>query len=99
MGASYTVPAYSIPDLANDATVRHVSVDHKLAARNDYAVAATNAAVAWNTYGATGKGIGIAIIDSGISPHQDVASAIVYSQDFTGGDSTDAYGHEHTLQP
>ena len=92
-GDSFNVPASSIADVANDSTVTHISIDHKLGARNDYAAAAINATVAWTTYSATGKGVGIAIIDSGISGQNDVSSKVVYSQDFTGGNGTDAYGH------
>jgi subtilisin family serine protease len=42
-----------------------------------------------------GMGIGVAVIDSGITPNGDFARAIAYSQSFVPGDSktTDAFGH------
>src|SRR6185437_11195542 len=84
-------------DLANDSSVAHISIDHKLTAKLDYTTAATNATVAWQS-GWTGAGIGVAVIDSGISARGDFGksaggSRIVYSQDFTGGNGTDQYGH------
>ena len=51
------------------------------------------------TYGYTGKGIAVAVIDSGVGAHPDlrdpltVASHLVYSEDFTGqGTTEDLYG-------
>ena len=45
-------------------------------------------AVAWSQYGLDGSGIGVAVIDSGISNHLDLMSTktgrwrVVWSQDF-----------------
>ena len=42
----------------------------------------------------SGAGIGVALIDSGIDPrHASLASRVVFTKDFTGGDGSDAYGH------
>lgn len=43
----------------------------------------------------TGRGIGIAVIDSGIANHPDLAGRVVASQDFNPSvpDANDAYGH------
>jgi serine protease AprX len=61
--------------------------------------------IAQYSYGLTGSGIGIAVIDSGISPHQDLCadpaaglnskSRVVYSQNFVDSEPTtiDLYGH------
>ena len=43
--------------------------------------------------GLTGKGIGVAIIDSGIANHSDLRNRILYALDFTGTGTDDAYGH------
>lgn len=49
--------------------------------------------------GFTGKGVGLAILDSGVSPHDDLKDKIVVFKDFTeegGGKDTepfDSYGH------
>jgi hypothetical protein len=54
----------------------------------NYSAAAVNAAVAWSQYGLDGSGIGVAVIDSGISNHLDLMSTktgrwrVVWSQDF-----------------
>lgn len=57
--------------------------------------AATVNAPAWSA-GLDGTGISVAVIDSGISQHDDLQGRVVYSQDFTGGDASDQYGHgEH----
>ncbi len=58
---------------------------------------AMDAVAAWSnpTSPLTGKGIGIAVIDSGIAAHPDLAGRIVTSQDFNPNvsDTNDAYGH------
>jgi serine protease AprX len=94
---SYMMPASEVADLANDPTVTHISVDHKLKADLDYTTTAANASAAWQS-GWDGTGIGVAVIDSGISAGADFknsqgASRIVYTQDFTGGNGQDLYGH------
>lgn len=50
--------------------------------------------VAWQQ-GLMGDGVGVAIVDSGIAPHPDLAGRIVAWQDFVNGESTpyDDYGH------
>ena len=52
------------------------------------------------SFSLTGQGIGVAVVDSGISPHADLVdrsgkSLVVYSQSFVPGDpaTTDSYGH------
>ncbi len=98
---AYSMPASSLADLSKDPNVVHISQDHKIFAKNDYSTAATNATMAWQQYGVDGSGIGVAVLDSGINHHSDLTGKgsgqrIVYSQDFTGGDGFDHYGHgEH----
>jgi serine protease AprX len=45
--------------------------------------------------GVTGQGIGVAIVDSGISPHSALSKRVVANVSFVSGDPavTDAYGH------
>lgn len=45
--------------------------------------------------GATGTGIGIALVDSGISPHPALNSKVAFSKSFVTGDpdTTDGFGH------
>jgi serine protease AprX len=98
-GANYTVNASSLATLANNSGVTHVSIDHPMGAKLDYATAATNltsvagSISAAQKYGVTGSGIGVALIDSGVNPGSDLAGRLVYSQDFTGGNGKDQYGH------
>lgn len=90
---AYKLPSSALSDLAGDPAVAHISVDHKISAKLDYTTAATNASAAWSS-GWTGAGIGVAVIDSGISHSADFAGRIVYSQNFNGsGASQDLYGH------
>ena len=97
--------------LAADNKVAHISVDHSLGSRGgvsentissspNYTHEAINADAVWSL-GYSGAGIGVAVIDSGINPVQDLADAsgksrIVYNQSFVASELstvTDAYGH------
>jgi len=94
-GAAYSVRADMLADLANDADVLYVSPDRKLTGKLDLTTAAVNAATAWQA-GYTGTGIGVAVIDSGVSNHDDLmhqSHRIVYNQTFVGSPSIDQFGH------
>ena len=86
---TYTLPAYALQDLANDPDVKYIAPDRPLKAKLDYTAAAMNAATVWNA-GWTGTGIGVAVIDSGISPDPNLggngSKGIVYTYDFVGKD-------------
>ena len=99
---SYHVPASVLADLANDPDVAYVSPDRPLYTTSapplptppglDKHAAAISLPASLNV---SGKGIGVAVIDSGIAPVADLSgNKIVYSQDFTGsGSAVDTYGH------
>ncbi|MGA8027893.1 MAG: hypothetical protein WB992_12175, partial [Bryobacteraceae bacterium] len=92
---AYSIPASALSDLANDPGVVHISLDHKISAKLDYTTSAINAPAAWNS-GWDGSGIGVAVIDSGISSDTDLTAKgsgqrLSYKQDFTGGDGSDHY--------
>ncbi len=95
---TYTLPVYELQDLANDPDVKYIAPDRPLRAKLDYTAAAINAAAVWSA-GYDGTGIGVAVIDSGMSPHPNLAGSpklIAYSYDFVGGNGQDRYGHgEH----
>jgi serine protease AprX len=92
-GGTYTVPSSALADLASDPSVTHISVDHKLSAKLDYSAATINAPAMWQL-GWTGSGIGVAVIDSGVAPTQDLNGRVVYTQKFeTDGGGPDGYGH------
>ncbi len=93
----YSIPARALHELADDPEVLHISPNHTVQSLVDSAETAINANIAFS-YGWTGGGIGIAIIDSGISNHPDLKDSkgnlrVVYSQDFVGGGTDDHYGH------
>src|ERR1051326_6916052 len=90
-----------IVSLSNQANVVYISKDRPLTRFFDNAAPAVNASAAWKS-NYTGAGIGVALIDSGVNSHLDLAttgllpvSRIVYNQSFVPGDSSaaDAYGH------
>src|SRR5207253_2920999 len=71
----------------------------------DYTPESVNAQVAWQQWGLDGTGVGVAVIDSGITAvgdlywwipsNQTYGSRVVYSQNFVPGttDTSDLYGH------
>jgi serine protease AprX len=97
-GAAYRIQRSQLESLANDPEVVYVSPDRKIAGMLDLTAAAVNAPTAWNSYGLTGSGIGVAIVDSGIPYHQDFNNGhggrrVVYQQDFSGAGVVDQFGH------
>ena len=96
-GALYSQPASAIESLAQDPEVVSISPDREVHGALDLAVPTVGADIAFS-YGWTGAGIGVAVIDSGIANHPDLKGAqghlrVVYSQDFIGGGTDDHYGH------
>lgn len=103
--STYTIPAAALGILANDPDVAYISTDRPVKSKLDYSAAAVNAPMLWGL-GYTGKGIGVAVIDSGMrsSPDLTANNNIVYNQDFTGlvkpnanltdtNNAPDLYGH------
>ncbi len=93
--AAYTMSGRLMRELANDPDVEFISPDHPVHALLDSAEPAINANIAFSS-GFTGQGVGVAIIDSGIMPENDLGNRIVYNADFapnTGNDYFDRYGH------
>jgi serine protease AprX len=91
--------------LSQQSNVVYISRDRPLAPSSiSYAAAAVNAPAAWNS-NYTGKGIGVALIDSGVNSHPDLnlnvlggllpISRVVYQKSFVPGNSgpSDQYGH------
>src|SRR4051812_38669521 len=100
-GASFHVPASALQALEQMDDVAHVSLDHKLSATataRDFFTTAENAPTPG--LGHDGGGIGVAILDSGISGNGDLPAGgpgarVVYNESFVPGDysTSDAYGH------
>src|ERR1051325_9320077 len=84
--------------LANDPNIAYISPNRPNKGSLDLSMAAVNAASAWNL-GYDGTGVGVAVIDSGIAPHDDLKNSIgslrvVYNESFVSGlDASDQFGH------
>ena len=108
-GAHYSVPVKSLPALADDPDVAYISPNRPLSGTStstlDYTPESVNAQVAWQQWGLDGTGVGVAVIDSGVTAvgdlywwipsNQTYGSRVVYSQNFVPGttDTSDQYGH------
>src|SRR6267378_874306 len=107
-GAHYSVPVESLQNLADDPDVAYISPNRPLrgtaTSTLDYTPESVNAPTAWKQWGLDGTGIGVAVIDSGVTAvgdlywwipsNQTYGSRVVYSQNFVPGtaDTSDQYG-------
>lgn len=92
------IPQALVPVLAANPFVKYISADRKAHGMLDVTTGTVNAPIAWSSYGLDGTGVGVAVIDSGVTLTPDLknannASRIVYSEDVTGGNGADVYGH------
>jgi len=98
-GAVLSVPEGQLSSLTSDASVDHLSGDlmvRSMMAVTDQSIAADQAwAGAFSASGVTGRGVGVAFIDSGCPTHQAVKSKMTACLDFTGPNGTgdDKLGH------
>src|SRR5262249_42522977 len=81
--------------LESDGRVLRISPDRRVDATMDIAVPTIGADRLSNFLGYTGKGVTVAVIDSGLTPNAAVAeSRVLASLDFTGAHAAiDAFGH------
>jgi serine protease AprX len=101
-GVSATVPASQLVDLAGTPSVTGVSADRTARFEDltyDGSTTASNfakstqATVAW-AEGNVGAGIGIAVLDTGVSQMNDFQGRLVHGPDLSGeGTVVDSYGH------
>ena len=99
-GGVFNLPLSAVDALSKDSDVVYVSPDRPLrGASADQFQQAVGADIAQSS-GWDGTGVGVAVIDSGISDHPDLhdpatgASRVVYSESFVPGtDTHDGYGH------
>ncbi|HEV2890827.1 MAG TPA: S8 family serine peptidase [Frankiaceae bacterium] len=101
-GFAARVPASAVASLRAHPGVRAVTENSAVTfASNvyeDYSIAssyarASGAGSAWSA-GNLGEGVGIAVIDTGISPMKDFQGRLVYGPDLSGeGSLADSYGH------
>ncbi len=78
-GAVFSMPVNALQGLAHNPRIKYVSPDREVTASLDYAVPAVGADVA-QSYGWVGTGVGVAVIDSGISDQGDLASRVVFNE-------------------
>jgi len=98
-GANLQLPMSLVQALENDPNVAYISPNRTSTGMLDIVTATVNAPSAWQL-ALDGTGVGVAVIDSGITPKDDlmmvdgVTPRIVYSESFIGiSDTTDTYGH------
>jgi serine protease AprX len=96
------LPAASLPVLASNPLVLRLSMDRLVAGANERTGATIGAASARHQFGYDGTGVGVAVIDSGVTPwHDDLSGAAPGSQrvgrfvDLVNGQPAayDDYGH------
>lgn len=94
-----TIQASSLAALESNPNVAHVSVDNQVSQTStttDFYDQAVNAPYAWSA-GLDGSGIGVAVIDSGITDQGDFSnptvSRLVYSANFNNDGVNGAFGH------
>ena len=98
------VPASMLAELAKDPNVTYITPDRQVRTttnpETEEFATAVEADAAASQYALDGTGVGVAVIDSGISCYSDLRNAsgvyrVVYSQSFLAGDSRtqDWYGH------
>ncbi len=93
------IPWTIVANLENDPNVTYVSPNRNMTSSLDIVTATVNAPYAWQN-ALDGTGVGVAVIDSGVTPKDDLMAAngrrsrMVYSESFIGvPDTTDGYGH------
>ena len=92
-GVSARIKGVHILKLTRDNDVDYVVKDQQLRAQFDPVegsakagapgILAVDAPRAWSSLGVTGRGVGVAVLDSGVYPHPDLAGRIVAAIDFT----------------
>lgn len=101
MGAVLQGNAAQLERIAADTNVTAIAADDVVFSTMAVTTQSTGASLLWGGSdrgrrfgGLTGAGVGIAVLDSGISQHADVARRVRLAMDFTGGeDPSDEYGH------
>ena len=96
-GAVLQLTAGQLDALSKDTSVDHLSGDLRIQSSTlEVTAEAIGADQLWASrgIGITGKNITVAVIDSGIdTAHAALANRVVHTEDFTGGDGRDVFGH------
>lgn len=93
-GFSAELPAAAIQALAKNPNVYAITLDKEIQVNLNVAVPTVNSDDLWNE-GYTGQGVTIAIVDTGIYPHQDFQNRIIGFKDFVNNKTVayDDNGH------
>ena len=101
-GVAARIPGARVADLASAPSVRSITrnrfgrfVEYSYDEASTASAFAKNsgATSAWSQ-GNLGAGVGVAVIDTGVSPMADLAGRVVYGPDLSGeGRTVDSYGH------
>ena len=70
------LPLANILALSNQSNVKYISLDRPLTPTLSNAAPAVNAFAAWQS-GYTGAGVGVALVDSGVSDHPDLHGGLL----------------------
>ena len=98
-GGVLRVTAGQLAALRDDADVDHLSGDLRIKSSAAEVTAETiGADQVWSGLGSvpalSGRGVTVAVIDSGIDTrHEALARRVIATRDFTGGDGSDLFGH------
>ncbi len=98
-GGALTISSDQLEALSKDSAVAHVSTDAIVESTMAVSAESIGADQVWDGLDSagsiTGAGIGVAVLDSGISHHPDLTGRVVASVDFVdeNGDGEDRYGH------
>ncbi len=96
-GAVLGLNAGQLDALSQDEAIDHLAADASVRATN-LTTETIGADQVWAGAGTlpplSGKGVGVALIDSGIDArHVALAQRVVFTKDFIGGDGSDPFGH------
>jgi serine protease AprX len=97
-GAVLRVTAGQLAALQQDEGVDHLSGDIRIRAAADVTAESIGADQVWagtaDLPALTGRGVTVAVIDTGMDlRHHALAERVIATRDFTGGDGIDRYGH------
>ncbi len=92
-GGVYSLPASALEDLASDPDVAYISPDRPVSQMNDVSRPTIGADIA-RGLGWDGTGIGVAVIDSGVSLPPDLNNGhVAYEESFIPYPAGEIYGH------
>jgi serine protease AprX len=97
-GAVLRVTAGQLAALREDESQDHLSADVPIRSVGDVTTQSIGADQVWagsdRLPPLSGAGVTVAVIDSGIDPrHAALRNRVIHTEDFTGGDGIDRYGH------